>query len=164
MPEERLWDSASLLPGQQIPCPFLFLLEPLRHCPSELLGTEAWRLLWSQPSNTEHPSINRKQQGLSARPFFGVFEGHILHGHLFPFTSLDNVTFFQAQDSPSLSSPLPSPFPHSGFLLSPIPLLPHTVKVMSPKVTPSTPEQFVTTVGFEFLFRNPFEVRECLSL
>lgn len=27
------------------------------------------------------------------RPFSGVFEGHILRGHLFPFTSLDNVAF-----------------------------------------------------------------------
>lgn len=50
--------------------PFLFfLLDPEHHCPSELLGTEVWRLLWPQLSNTEHPSINGKQQDLSALPF-----------------------------------------------------------------------------------------------
>lgn len=85
--------------------PFLFLLEPQHYCPSERLGTEAWRLLWSQPSNTEHPSINGKQQGLSARPFVGVFEGHILHGHLFPFTSLDNVAFSSPRFSLFIQSP-----------------------------------------------------------
>lgn len=98
--------------------PFLFPLEPQHHCPSELLGTEAWRLLWSQPSNTEHPSINGKQQGLSARPFVGVFEGHILHGHLFPFTSLDNVAFFKPKTLPLYPVPSRLPFFTPGFRLS----------------------------------------------
>lgn len=41
----------------------------------------------------EHSGINGKQQDLSASPLSSGFEGHILHGHLFPFTSLDNVAF-----------------------------------------------------------------------
>lgn len=41
-------------------------------------------------------------------PFVGVFEGHILHGHLFPFTSLDNVAFFKPAVFPLYPVPSPS--------------------------------------------------------
>lgn len=103
-----MWPSLLLLVVDALP--FSFLLDPERHCPSELLGTEVWQLLWPQLSNTEHPSINGKQQDLSALPFR---RGSLRATFSTAICSLSPLWTMSLFFKPSLSSPLPPPFLHS---------------------------------------------------
>lgn len=51
------------------PCLLFFLSDPQHQCPSEPLGTEVCPLHWPRLPTPEHPSVNGKQQDLSASPF-----------------------------------------------------------------------------------------------